>query len=157
VPVKEHPFAKKMSSARHRLAMLKLIVDSRKVRIEEYELEKEGVSFSRDTLDFLSAKYSEHTFSWVIGSDNLPDFHKWVDGQGRGYRDLLAHYRFYVYPRKNFPLEPLHDNMVALTKLSKVAVSSTEVRERVRTNRPITQLVDPLVAEYIQAHRLYVE
>jgi len=157
VPAKEHPFSKEMSPARHRLAMLELIIADPRIKIEHYELDKEGISYSRDTLDYLSAKYPEHSFSWVVGSDNLPDFHKWGDSQGRGYQDLLANYRFYVYPRKGFPMKPLYDNMAPLTNVKEVVASSTEAREQVKANQPIDQLVDPAIADYIQAHDLYVK
>ncbi len=157
VPAKEHPFSKSMSPAEHRLAMLQLITDNPRVKIETYELEKKGVSYSRDTLDHLSQQYPEHSFSWIIGSDNLPDFHKWEDSQGRGYQNLLANYQFYVYPRKNFPFEPLYDNMVPLQDMAEIEASSTEARQQVRTSQPIDHLVDKAVADYMQEHSLYVE
>jgi nicotinate-nucleotide adenylyltransferase len=134
-----------------------LIVDDQRIKIEHHELEKEGISYSRDTLDFLSAEYPQHTFAWVIGSDNLTDFHKWHDNQGRDFKDLLHHYPFYVYPRQGFPLDPLYDNMVPLKKVTEIAVSSTEVRDRVKAGQSIEHLADPAVAEYIHAQHLYVE
>ena len=57
VPTKEHPFSKPMTPAKHRLAMLELIVTDPRIKIEEYELDKEGISYSRDTLDFLSQSH----------------------------------------------------------------------------------------------------
>jgi nicotinate-nucleotide adenylyltransferase len=155
VPAKEHPFSKPMSSAAHRLAMLKLIIDNPKVKIETYELEKDGVSYSRDTLDHLSNQYPEHTFSWIIGSDNLPDFHKWEDSQGRGYQDLLANYKFYVYPRKDYPMKPLYDHMLPLENVKEVEASSTEAREKIKQNKEIKGLIDQAVISYISQHQLY--
>ncbi|OGJ37214.1 MAG: nicotinate (nicotinamide) nucleotide adenylyltransferase [Candidatus Pacebacteria bacterium RIFOXYB1_FULL_39_46] len=157
VPTKEHPFSKSMSPVVHRLAMLKLIINNPRIKIEKYELEKGGISYSRDTLDYLSNKYPQHSFAWIIGSDNLPDFHKWGDSQGRDYQDLLDHYRFYVYPRKNFALKPLYKNMIPLEQMKEIEVSSTVVRQNVKQSQPITKLVDPLVKEYIHTHHLYVE
>jgi len=157
VPAKEHPFSKKMSQASHRVAMLELIINDPRVKIELFELNKTGVSYSRDTLDYLSAKYPEHTFSWVIGSDNLPEFHKWVDSKGDNYQDLLKHYRFYVYPRQNFPIEPLYNNMIPLDNVDEVEVSSTTVREKISRGENVQGLVDPAVAVYIDSNQLYLE
>jgi nicotinate-nucleotide adenylyltransferase len=156
VPAKEHPFSKPMNKPKHRLAMLKLIIDDPRLKIEQYELGKEGVSYSRDTLDFLSAKYPQHTFSWVIGSDNLRDFHKWGDSQGRDYLDLLKHYRFYVYPRKDFPFKPLYEQMIPLKNVKEVAISSTEIRQKVKTGQSVTDLINPSVASYIIQQKLYL-
>ncbi|MFH2118394.1 MAG: nicotinate (nicotinamide) nucleotide adenylyltransferase [Candidatus Paceibacterota bacterium] len=157
VPAREHPFSKPMSLAKHRLAMLELVIDDPRIKIEKYELEKEGVSYSRATLDYLASKYPQHHFAWIIGSDNLPDFHKWFDGQGRDYQDLLEHYHFYVYPRKNFPLEPLYKNMTPLEEMKEVEISSTTVRQSIKANQSIEDLVDFSVSEYIHTHHLYVK
>lgn len=155
VPTKEHPFAKSMTAAKHRLAMLKMIINDDRIKLEEYELHKEGVSYSRDTLDELAQQYPDDTFSWVIGSDNLQDFHKWEDSQGRDYLDLLKHYRFYVYPRQGFPMQPLYDNMYPLANMPEVVVSSTEIKKRIGKEKDFSDLVDPQVEQYISDHALY--
>lgn len=156
VPAKMHPFDKPMSPPHHRLAMLELIVSDPRIKIERYEQEREGVSFSHETLDYLAAKHPEHTFSWIVGSDRLGDFHTWVDGRGNDYKDMLAAYRFYVYPRAGFPFTPLYDNMVPLRDVQEWTYSSTEVREAVKKGEGIESLVDPQVAAYIAKHQLYL-
>src|SRR5258708_653718 len=93
VPVQNHPFHKTMSSAEDRVKMLELMMANltaaspelkKNIRIERYELDHSAISYSFDTLTALSAKFPEHTFSWVIGSDNLEGFSKWHD-----YQELL--------------------------------------------------------------------
>lgn len=156
VPAKAHPFAKPMSPAEDRVAMVKLIVDDPRIKVEMYEQEKDGVSYSHETLDYLSAKYPQHTFSWIVGSDRLPDFHRWVDSKGRDYLDMLRKYRFYVYPRAGFPFEPLYPNMVPLKDAEEWTYSSTEVREKIKKGESIEGLVDRKVADYLASHRLYL-
>jgi hypothetical protein len=53
-----------------------------KTRIELYELDQTEVNYTFNTLDAMAAKYPEHEFSWVIGSDNLAKFHLWGDKPG---------------------------------------------------------------------------
>ncbi|NCN45232.1 MAG: nicotinate (nicotinamide) nucleotide adenylyltransferase [Candidatus Pacebacteria bacterium CG10_big_fil_rev_8_21_14_0_10_36_11] len=156
VPAKNHPFAKNMSPAKDRLAMLQFLVaqDSR-TRIETYELDKEGVSYSYQTLKALSAKYPEHEFSWLIGSDNLAKFHLWGDGNGGDYRIMLGKYKFYVYPRKNFSFSPLYDNMFPLKNMQEIEISSTLIRNQCLNDSTIDKLVDPAVVEYIKNNQLY--
>ncbi len=154
VPTKIHSFGKVMTAPEHRLAMLALI-QTPQTKIETYELEQSGVSYTFNTLEALAKKYPEHQFSWVIGSDNLAKFHTWGDAWGRDYQQLLAAFPFYVYPRHGFPFEPLYPGMTALKELPEITVSSTEVRERIAQNQSLAGFVQPAVADYINSHQLY--
>jgi nicotinate-nucleotide adenylyltransferase len=149
VPVKHHHFGKKVLDDNHRVKMLELILQP-STRIETYELEKEGISYSFDTLEFLSQKYPDHHFSWIIGSDNLPTFHRWMD-----VHPMLLKYRFYVYPRAGFPFTPLYEGMVPLKDFPEVDVTSTEIRQLLKAGQSIIDLVDPQIEQYIMEHQLY--
>ncbi len=152
VPVKQHPFGKKVSPDQHRLAMLELILPSHdsRVKIETYELEKSGMSYTYETLEFLTHKYPQYTFSWVIGSDNLPTFDKWLE-----IHSALLKYPFYVYPRQGFPMEPLFTGMIPLEHVKEVAASSTQVRKLLETGESVDELLDEKVIKYIRDHNLY--
>jgi nicotinate-nucleotide adenylyltransferase len=152
VPVKQHPFGKKLSPDHHRLAMLKLIVPSAdsRIKIETYELDKQGMSYSYETLEHLHQKYPEHRFSWVIGSDNLPTFDKWLE-----IHSELLKYPFYIYPRKGFPMKPLYPGMIPLQDVKEVEVSSTEVRHLIEQGKSAEGLIAPAVGDYISDHGLY--
>lgn len=154
VPTKIHSFGKLMTAADKRVAMLSLI-QLPQTRIETFELEQTGVSYTFTTLEAMAKKYPEHHFSWVIGSDNLAQFHQWGDGSGREYSQLLAAFPFYVYPRQGFPFQPLYPGMTALRDLPEITVSSTEVRRRVAANQNLAGIVSPAVANYINSHQLY--
>ncbi|MBU1885607.1 nicotinate (nicotinamide) nucleotide adenylyltransferase [Patescibacteria group bacterium] len=149
VPVKNHAFDKKMSSAEHRLAMCGLITNGQ-IRVETYELDNTGVSYSHKTLRALSAAEPENEFFWVIGSDNLASFHKWGD-----YQQLLAEFRIYVYPRQKYSMEPLRKGMVVLSDMPEVAVSSTLVREKIKTGESVIKLADEKIVKYIKENGLY--
>ncbi len=153
VPVKHHHFGKQVSPDQHRLAMLNLMVPAAdpRLKIETYELGQTGINYTFDTLEHLSQQYPQHQFSFVIGSDNLPGFHRWL-----AVHPMLMKYPFYVYPRQGFPLEPLYDGMIPLHDVKEVKVSSTEIRELLQAGKPISGLVDPQVEAYIKAHNLYV-
>lgn len=156
VPVKIHSFAKDMTVSDHRLAMLQLI-QIPKTKIETYELAQTDTNFTFNTLDGVAAKYPEHEFSWVIGSDNLAKFHLWGDKTGRDFKQLLASYKFYVYPRHGFAFEPLYPGMIALENFPEVEVSSTQVRQLVAEVKSLTGFVTPAVADYIKINQLYLD
>ena len=156
VPAKTHPFSKPLSDSKHRLSMLNLLIaDDKRMSIETFELEKDGVSYSHETLDALSEKYPEHKFSWVIGSDNLAKFHLWSDSKDRDYREMLSKHTFYVYPRKGHNFSPLYENMIPLKDMEEVVVSSTLVKERLASREDISDLVDKKVIKYIEENKLY--
>ncbi len=154
VPVRKHHFVKNMTAVVDRLAMLQQMVVKMKlptIKIEKFELEHNDTSYSYNTLEGLSERYSQDTFSWVIGSDNIADFHKWYRAT-----ELLHTYHVFVYPRAGFPLQSLLPGMIPLTDMPEINVSSTEVRERVRARQPIEGLVEETVAQYISQKGLYV-
>jgi len=156
VPVKIHSFAKNMTQSDHRLAMLKLVLPPQ-TRVEMYELDQTEVNYTFNTLDALAEKYPEHDFSWVIGSDNLPKFHLWGDKTGRDFKQLLASYKFFVYPRHGFGFEPVYAGMMPLKDFPEVTVSSTQVRQLVAEKKSLAGFVSPAVANYIQANQLYLD
>jgi nicotinate-nucleotide adenylyltransferase len=41
-----------------------------------------GTRYTVDTVRLLKRRYPEHQFIWLLGSDTLPDFHKWRDWRG---------------------------------------------------------------------------
>ena len=149
LPVGEHAFEKKMSSAADRTAMLELVLEPQ-MKIERYELDRTELSITYETLQALAVAYPQHTFSFVIGSDNIERFTEW-----HHYQEMLAQFPFWVYPRQGFPLTGLLPGMIALTEAEPIAVSSTEVRAAVRTGKSLEGLVNEQVAEYIQTHQLY--
>ena len=167
VPVKNHPFAKKMTVANHRLAMLEILVAElqndlsssgalsfprkrESIAIERYEIDHPSMSYSFSTLTALSQKYPQHTFSWVIGADNLAKFSEWHD-----YQKILQQFSVYVYPRQGFAAQPIFPGMIYLSDFPEVNVSASEVREKWQHKQSIDNLVLPAIQDYIQQNRLY--
>lgn len=149
VPVKEHAFSRQMSPAEHRLAMCQLLTNGQ-IKVETFELDQAGISYSYHTLQALSKLEPDHKFAWVIGSDNLAQFRQWKE-----YQQLLTKFGVYVYPRPQYPLKPILPGMTPLTKLPVVEISSTLVREKLAAGESVDDLVGLQIAQYIQRHHLY--
>lgn len=149
VPCFQHPFAKQMSPAADRLAMLQKLATTNQP-VCDYELTQTTPSYSYQTLQYWSNLQPENTFSWLIGSDQLADFPRWY-----AYQALLSHYTVYVYPRAGFSLAPLLPGMLPLSAAPVATISSTQVRQLVAQGHNIEHLVSPAVARYIQDHALY--
>lgn len=164
VPVKQHPFGKKLTPATDRLAMTELLARSIRevivredraevesiVRVETFELDEPGVSYSFKTLSTLAGRYPEHQFSFVIGSDNLATFHKWDQ-----YEALLAQFPVFVYPRHDFAFKPMYSGMTPMKNMEEVRISSTQIRKRQKFNQSIAEMVPSSILEYITKRNLY--
>ena len=164
LPVGKHDFAKEVVSAEQRLEMLQLILPKLgepffgQIGIEDCEIRYFETSYTATTLDYLSSRYPQHQFVFLMGSDNLEKFHLWYDQLGRDYQYLLDNYSVYVYPRVNYPLKPLYKNMIPLSQLQAVAVSSTQVRKALSDQNQqvdLKHLLDQRIIDYIRKNNLY--
>ena len=139
---------KPVASHSDRLAMAKLL-ELPRTRTSTIEIDN---TLDGETVHILPLLPKEHTFSFVIGSDQLPTFHLWL-----GREELLKKMPFYVFPRYGYPNEPLYEGMKVISDELLVGsnISSTKIRERVKRNLPIDQFVPSSIAHYISEHNLY--
>ena len=126
----------------HRLAMARLGFASLDAVVEPEE--------HRYTVDALEAcRYDDPIF--LIGADQLADFPTWKDPE----RVLeLARLGVAARPGHAAPVE--NSDRIDIFELEPQDVSSTAIRERVRSGARIDGLVVPEVADYIARHGLYV-
>lgn len=144
-------FNKQLIAVKHRLAMTGLLKLPR-AEISTIEIDYELDGNTINLVPILKEKYPEDQFTFIIGSDQLPTFHKW--GM---WKELLKELPFLVVPRAGFALEPLYAGMRVLSHplLVTTNISSTMVRERVKKGLPIDYFVTPEVKDYIGKHNLY--
>ena len=72
----------------------KAVADIPHVQASDFEFQLPRPSYTADTLRALDKAYPEHTFTLIIGEDNLMIFDRW-----REWEYILTHYRLFVYPR----------------------------------------------------------
>jgi len=78
-PLKEG--AKDMAPFASRLASAKRMADRARIRVSDFE-QREGTRYTIDTVRRLKRRYPGHRFIWLLGSETLPNFHKWRDWRG---------------------------------------------------------------------------
>jgi nicotinate-nucleotide adenylyltransferase len=78
-PLKEG--SKDMAPFEARLAAAKELARRAPIRVSDFE-RREGTRFTVDTVRRLRLRHPEHDFIWLLGSDNLPNFHFWRDWRG---------------------------------------------------------------------------
>lgn len=160
----------------HRVAMLDLAVAGHPgFFVSRLEAEREGVSYSIDTLRALrQALGKDVRLFFIVGMDAFAEIHTW-----KSNRELLSQASFVVIGRPdhcqhsceqtvttNFPGyafdEPLGcwqgdpgQGAIHPVAMAPVKVSSTGIREAVRQGRSIRDCVPGAVADYIEAQELY--
>ncbi|MFM9889113.1 MAG: nicotinate (nicotinamide) nucleotide adenylyltransferase [Rickettsiales bacterium] len=73
-------------------------------RIHVLDLEaRHGLRYSIDTLRFLQAHHPRTQFVWLMGADNLTNFHRWRD-----WRAIAARVPIAVLDRAPYGLKALH-------------------------------------------------
>ena len=78
-PLKEA--ATDMAPFEARLASAEAMASSARIRVSDFE-RREGTRYSIDTVRRLKRRFPDHRFIWLLGSDTLPNFHKWRDWRG---------------------------------------------------------------------------
>jgi nicotinate-nucleotide adenylyltransferase len=143
VPCFKHPFDKALEPFEDRLEMCVRAAAALgpRARVSEIERELGGESRTLRTVKALKQKHPEHSFSLVIGADLEAEVSSWY-----GAEELRRLIDFIVVGRGGFsggsgPAMP--------------EVSSSEVRERLRTGAPVDALVSRSVLDYIRQRKLY--
>lgn len=120
--------------------------------VDLWETERGGVSYTIDTLRHFRALHPDAELFYLVGGDHAPLLPQWKDA-----RELAALAQFVVVPRPGTPPPQLPPPFRGRTLQGfPLGVSSSAIRERVRTGRSIRFLVPEAVAEAITTNRLYL-
>ena len=128
----------------HRLAMLQLALsDSPWAEISTIELDREGTSYTIDTLEALHS--DGDSMRLLIGADQWQQFQSW-----KRWDEIIKLADPVVMPREGCEIE--HERILPIHPLP---ATSTDIRTFIRDGVSIEPLVDPQVAAYITKHNLY--
>ena len=134
--------------------------------IDTLELEREGPSFTIDTVDAFRSRFAGAQIFLLLGEDNLPKLHSWH--QFERLRKLVSFVSFGRGPLASEAATPAvapavtsavaPDKELSIERLiRKIDISSTEIRARVAKGLPIQYLVPESVRLLIQSHALYIQ
>ena len=121
------------------------------------ELEREGTSYTVETLRALAQEFPDTQLYFLTGTDAVRDIGKWREPEAcLKLAQFVAFYRPGVSEaeaRIGVPdeLEP----KIIFAAMNGLDISSTEIRQRVQTNRSIRYLVPESVVALIEEKRLY--
>jgi len=144
-----------MSAPTHRLAMTRLLAElDPRLSVDPVEVDRAGLSFTVDTVRALRGGLPDAEFTLVMGEDTAATLPQWREPAALALLVRVA-VAFRGAP-VNEPTRGLPAGFDARwLRARRIDVSATELRDRVRTGRPIRGFVPDTVAAYIAAHGLY--
>ncbi len=175
-----HKKISKSVNVQHRIKMLELAVKKNiKFDLDLCEIEREGISYTIDTIRYLNEKYKNELdgkIGLIIGQENASEFKKWKEAEHLAKLvDIIIARRQDVSSEqkeecKNKPLgeytggfensnykkvcEEFEYDFVPMENII-LPISSTDVRTRIATKSGWRYLVPNEVFEYILENRLY--
>ncbi len=142
-----------LASAQDRLEMLRLAVaDDAYYTVDDAEINRKGLSYTVDTLEHLSQRNPASKLFLLVGEDALATFDKWRN-PGR-IRELATVALMRRGGSSSSWLEDIPEGVIEVTT-RRIDVSSTEIRERLRTDKSIKGFVPESVERFIDARGLY--
>lgn len=125
--------------------------------VSRIELDREGPTYTLDTLRALKAERPGAELFFITGADAILQILSWREPEA-----VLREARFIAATRPGYDLERLEkelpaglEDRVTVMEIPALAISSTDIRRRAREGRPIRYLVPAGVAAYIEKTGLY--
>lgn len=137
-------------------------LDDPRMRVERWELERTGPSYTYDTVAAARAHFGPETdLYWILGADNVETLMDWHRAE-----ELFALCRFLVVPRRELVAHVLEEAIARAVpaplrprirplSMEPVGVSSTEIRSRVASGDRLADEVPWLTALYLERYNLY--
>lgn len=125
--------------------------------VSRIEIDRAGPTYTRDTLRILGDFYAGGAeLFFITGADAVAEILSWKDPQS-----VLEQARFIAASRPTYELGPRllesFGDRVSVMKIPALAISSTDIRQRVSSGRPVRYLVPREVDHYIAANGMYLD
>ena len=154
-----HKNAYEVTAAEHRLKMVELaVVGSERLIADDFEVRAPWPSYTVNTLREMSSRYPEAEIVFITGIDAVADIASWRDPEG-----VLRLCRMVAVSRPGYAVSDLERavpphllDKIEILHTPEIAISSTQIRQRVAMGLPIRYLTPEAVVAYIREHRLYL-
>lgn len=145
----------------HRCGMLQRLIEGESwCKLSRIECEREGNTYTADTLLELTREHPDIRYELIVGSDSLKAMAHWYHPEV-----IFRLAGIIVLLRDQDTAETLAETVkryeteygarIRLVPFEKQEISSTQIRQRVKNGERLTGLVPEGVEQYIAEHRLY--
>ncbi len=138
----------------HRLELVHLATENYdKIKPSDIEFKLPQPNYTVHTLAHISDTYPQHSFSLIMGEDNLKSFHKW-----KNYELILEHHHIYVYPRiSEGKVATQFDHHPKIHHIDSpiIEISSTHIRNGIKEKKNIQPMLTEAVWKYVDEMNFY--
>jgi nicotinate-nucleotide adenylyltransferase len=146
-------YLSQIASPEHRFEMVKLAITGNKFfEVSDIEINRGGVSYTIDTVNYFVSNFPEEKFYLLIGADQFAEFHTW-----RKPDEIVQKVNLIVFNRPGFVIPKTEFSKFAtFITIPNIEISASTIRKRIRHGKSIKYLVPPAVEEYIFVNKLYI-
>jgi nicotinate-nucleotide adenylyltransferase len=121
-------------------------------KVSTVDIDRSGPTYTVDTLRDLKALYSDAELYFITGADAVTAIASWKDSY-----ELwgLAQFVAVTRPGHLLDLPEAPEGAIQVLEIPALAISSTDIRKRVETGKPIWYLVPDGIVQFIAKHGLY--
>ncbi|MGZ3924613.1 MAG: nicotinate (nicotinamide) nucleotide adenylyltransferase, partial [Flavisolibacter sp.] len=128
----------------------KAIETDLRLKVTDIEFSLPKPSYTVHTLAYLTEKYPEHSFSIIMGSDGFQNLDKWKNPE-----IIISNHQIIIYKRPGFEVDNKLNANITIMNAPLLDISSTHIRDLIKSGKSIKYLVPPEVEDEILASGLY--
>ncbi len=156
-----HKLKPDMVTDEQRVDMIKLAIGGNPhFEVSTLELEREGLTFTADTLTILTRENPDMHYYFIVGADSLFMMHEWKNPQV-----VFKHCTVVAAGRDNVEQESLKQQAeylkeqfhadIRLLQMPTIQISSADIRSRLSEGKTVRYYLPDLVIAYMKENQLY--
>lgn len=145
--------SRKVTASEHRYLMSVVATASNpRFKVSRVDIDRAGPTYTIDTLLDLRKAYPDAELFFITGADAIAQILSWRDVDKIWN---LAHFVAVSRPGHQMNLPEHPKGAISELEIPALAISSTDIRQRVAEAKPVWYLVPDGVVQYIAKHSLY--
>jgi nicotinate-nucleotide adenylyltransferase len=153
VPTGEPWHKNPVMSAEHRYLMTVIATAANpRFTVSRIEIDRPGTTYTVDTLTQIAKDHPGADLFFISGADAIAQILAWKDLDKLW---PLATFIAVTRPGHKLQLPEVPDASMSLLEVPALAISSSDVRDRIGDGKPVWYLVPDGVVQYIGKHKLY--
>ncbi|HWB72463.1 MAG TPA: nicotinate-nucleotide adenylyltransferase [Egibacteraceae bacterium] len=147
--------SRQVTAGEHRYLMTVLATSANAAfSVSRLEIDKSGPTYTVETLRDIRDRLPDEALFFVTGADAIVNILTWKDAE-----ECLELAEFVAATRPGYDLHTLEDEgvrqQVRVLDVPALAISSSDVRQRFSSGRPVRYLIPREVEQYARKHALY--